>query len=1515
MRRIITQLTSACALGVLAWSSSQAADLTTTNVVGSNTGWNTANIWRDSTGAIAGNPSPGNTYQCIFNGTPFGNNTANTRMRNLYASSSPLYQTFPGDSLTLNTNTEFRFKRISSSSIPTVNFPGVDGNPGLILNGGVINVGDDMVCPIDGKIYAVPGSVSLMAMGDNGAGSTVRNNRTFNIIGELSGSGTIVIFQSPGANPEQISGNANTFSGNWIVQAGWLQGVGANSLGTGNITLDPSYAVPLDPAAMANVTLFPGPAILEPMYDMNTPGTLTIINGGQMRLHQNCAFTAVTIEGIALSAGTHYYAELTQNYPGNFAAGGSGALTVQPYGTLPILFETQPLPQMLYAGGTAHFTAAASGGGGPLTYQWRKNGGNLSDGGNIAGATTPTLTVSSVLSGDAGNYDVVVSDGTKSSTSTQAALTVVNPSGEAYEAAVIAADPAVFYQLNETTDPASGTARAFDYAGGGIGTYGTGVQNGNPAYSIAGPNPSAGFTGFNANNTAAQFVNLTPTSRVTVSPWNLNTNVVTLTAWIKPSALQAANAGIVFCRGGGTTAGLNYSGNLDLLGNPTLGYRWNNEWETYSWDSGIVPPADQWSLVSLVVTPDQATIYLMNANGLLQSTHVYSHVLQSFAGTTLIGDDPNNNDGTRVFSGTIDDVAVFSYALTKAQLVALYETGLGSSPAYAPIIAQQPVASQSLYAGQTATFRVVAGGSDPVSYQWKKAPYGSTAYANLSDGAGISGSTTPTLVIENIVDADGADYIVTISNGAGSTNSAVASLYVIPASPAENITMSVQQAAGTDWENGPDWSDYQAASVSAVMKPGSTYECLPGARLRTPEAPRTAVFPGDVLTMDGEAVWINNPGAGSTMSEIRFKQPNPGRVIFPRLVMNGGQLDAGNNGIIEIGGLIEVRTNAPFYNDSGNDRGFLITAQITGDASIEYHAYNQSAFMSNYVNNLNIACPTNTFTGTWNVALGTLLGTAPGCLGTNDIMVGPQGAIETTYDINNPDANLFLSGRMYLHQHHTFKSLFVNGVPLEADDYTFAQLNAAYPDNFPAEWMPQTGATNYTSGSGSITVLYTPAPIIVQQPASLSLYPTETAQFTVEAQGLPPLGYRWRKDGFFLTDSGNISGSLTTNLVISDITSADAGEYDVIVTNSLGSATSEPATLTLLPTGPAMDLTLDYGGLPIVQPTGSDWNTPDNWSDGNPASLSALANPGSTYTVPAGARLRSPVGGVNSVFPGNILTVAGDGVWLENSTTAGEIRFKHANQGTNYFKKLVMNGGQLDSGDNGLLVIAGEMNVLANAPIYTDAAAGQDRPWQIDAWLTGDGSVEYHALNNSFSVNLNITGATNTFSGTWNIVQGVLLGSAPGSLGTNQITIGADGALETLYDINNAQGTLILDGQMFLHQNDRFRSVVVAGTTLADGVYSFAQLNAAYPANFPATWPLQMGSTVNTGSGSITVGAAAPQIPLEFEFNGSTLHLSWSQGILLEADDLKGPWRTNSTTSPVDITPTDPQKFFKLLVQ
>ena len=327
------------------------------------------------------------------------------------------------------------------------------------------------------------------------------------------------------------------------------------------------------------------------------------------------------------------------------------------------------------------------------------------------------------------------------------------------------------------------------------------------------------------------------------SPWNLDTNTVTITAWINPNN-GTPNAGqqFVFSRGGDTVAGFGFCSTNDANGNPTLGYTWNNDANTSSWNSGLEVPANQWSFVALSVTPSNATISIMNANGLVAVTHTYPHPVQSFNGVGMIGDDPGDTTGARVFAGTIDDVAVFNQALSNAQLVNVFTNGSGVAN-YGALIGVQP-APQSIYPTQTAQFSVTAGGSGVLTYQWQDDPTGTGTYVNLSNGTSasgsvISGATNSTLTVAIAGSADAVNYEVIVTGTFGSpVTSSPALLTLLATGGPENITITNSEPAGQDWNTAANWSDGLSAFDSAAAFPGSTFEVLGGGAVAQRQQPR-----------------------------------------------------------------------------------------------------------------------------------------------------------------------------------------------------------------------------------------------------------------------------------------------------------------------------------------------------------------------------------------------------------------------------------------------------------------------------------------------------------------------------------------------------------------------------------------------------------------------------------------------------------------------------------------------------
>jgi hypothetical protein len=86
---------------------------------------------------------------------------------------------------------------------------------------------------------------------------------------------------------------------------------------------------------------------------------------------------------------------------------------------------------------------------------------------------------------------------------------------------------------------------------------------------------------------------------------------------------------------------------------------------------------------------------------------------------------------------------------------------------------------------------------------------------------------------------------------------------------------------------------------------------------------------------------------------------------------------------------------------------------------------------------------------------------------------------------------------------------------------------------------------------------------IIGQPEDQTVCTGGSASFTVATIG-EDLTFAWYKDGVgALVDGGNISGATTATLTISPATTADAGDYYVVVSGPGGELTSEMATLTV----------------------------------------------------------------------------------------------------------------------------------------------------------------------------------------------------------------------------------------------------------------------------------------------------------------------------------------------------------------
>ena len=194
--------------------------------------------------------------------------------------------------------------------------------------------------------------------------------------------------------------------------------------------------------------------------DFNTPAvgaTATALDGNAPEHRQ--VFSGVLLPNVIVFPGQEiFFRWLDINDTGNDHALAlddlSIAFTSVAAVVTPPAIDPSGQPQSLThnAGTRATFTVTAMGS--TPSYQWQLNGMALINGVKISGATSPTLSISSVLEIDAGSYTVIVANGAGSVTSSEAVLTVI--------------DPAVNTQPASRTNIAGDTANVFVGAAGTI---------------------------------------------------------------------------------------------------------------------------------------------------------------------------------------------------------------------------------------------------------------------------------------------------------------------------------------------------------------------------------------------------------------------------------------------------------------------------------------------------------------------------------------------------------------------------------------------------------------------------------------------------------------------------------------------------------------------------------------------------------------------------------------------------------------------------------------------------------------------------------------------------------------------------------------------------------------------------------------------------------------------------------------------------------------------------------------
>ncbi|MEK7675733.1 MAG: immunoglobulin domain-containing protein, partial [Verrucomicrobiota bacterium] len=273
-------------------------------------------------------------------------------------------------------------------------------NPGA--NGWVYS----LAVQTDGKIL-VGGYLSTL-------GGKSRTN-----IGRLNADGTLDPSFNPGAN-DWVDSLAVQADGKILVGGYFttLGGQSRTSIGRLNNTGPATQNLTYDGSTIAWTRGGSSPEVWRTTFEHSANATDWTSLGAGTRIAGGWQLTGLSLLPNGIMRARGYVT-------GGFCNGSGWFVETMTMIGAPVII-TQPASRTHNVSTTATFSVVAYSTP-PLSYQWRKDGVILNDGGNVSGTTAATLVLDAVLRSDAGNYSVVISNASGSVTSAVATLTVLDP--------------------------------------------------------------------------------------------------------------------------------------------------------------------------------------------------------------------------------------------------------------------------------------------------------------------------------------------------------------------------------------------------------------------------------------------------------------------------------------------------------------------------------------------------------------------------------------------------------------------------------------------------------------------------------------------------------------------------------------------------------------------------------------------------------------------------------------------------------------------------------------------------------------------------------------------------------------------------------------------------------------------------------------------------------------------------------------------------------------------------------
>ncbi len=832
--------------------------------------------------------------------------------------------------------------------------------------------------------------------------------------------------------------------------------------------------------------------------------------------------------------------------------------------------DTQPVEQNITAGDTLTLTVGVADVYPAPTIQWYR------DDVAIDGATSATLNLTNAQAANGGSYYAILTNSAGSVRTTPVTVTVT---GGGTDTA-----PSI------TTQPAQQTALA----------------TGNATFTVAAAGTPPLVYSWQFSNTGTNAADFAPIA-------SSNTNALTLTG------VTTADAGYYRVTVSNGTPPAVTSDGAPLIIAPVITTQ---------------PTGGEYTTgtnITLTVAADTGLTVAPFAPGYLWYKGTQAIATATNASYTITGVQETDSGNYHVVVSNIAGSGTSAIA-------ALTVTNGGTPSTETPVIASQPV-SQITAAGAPVTLSVNATGG-ALSYQWFK------------DGALLAGETGSTLTIASPTAANAGSYYVEITNASGTAASTTVTLTVETgaAAPAVFLNMTTDRAANgaaaltaaatmSIAAPGSGWN-YSAAAPCE----GTTWNkiILPGDNDR-PIGTELGIYQFNTtknitLTTSGGAA----SGVRMTMSLVctaTNSRPEPSRInptiatpiLGPSDLMSSTWriYDGGNATLLEFTGLPPAAHYLVYGYGSTNNTGEGVRVNIPAANSpssiMTWFETSANADASVFVQTGDTISPRNpapvevlsknasnvgTTWGLVHVVVDST-GNLTVSTGLNEnnkqyvtgfqVIPYPKAAITT-----QPDATTFA----VVGETATLEVIARSVVTGASDNITYQWRKGGVPINTAESPSANTDALIIADAqladSGSYDVVITnhggsvisdacqltvsgaaadSEPAITAQPVSTITNAGDSITLSVTATG-GALSYQWYKDGVLL------SGETGATLTIANPMAADAGSYHVVVTNSLGEATSTTVTVTVESSTPAgavfIKMSRDSSTQPGVTLTTSD---------------------------------------------------------------------------------------------------------------------------------------------------------------------------------------------------------------------------------------------------------------------------------------------------------------------------------------